>query len=223
MKNLVLTSILIFFLIILTVSFSIGLPIFVRPFYYFQIDLLELPEKTGASKTQIIESYDEVLDHLTLPGKEFGTGVFRYSQSGKSHFEDCKKLFTLNSAALGVSLCAVAILLLLKRKKFFKTLRPFGLNYTFTAGISTLFLFLSVGIFAFFNFEKAFLIFHSLLFPGKDNWLFDSSTDQIINVLPTEFFMSCAGLIMFSIILISVILIVFGIFSKPNTNKENQR
>ena len=40
-----------------------------------------------------------------------------------------------------------------------------------------------------------------LFFPGKDNWLFDPATDQIILVMPEEFFRNCA-------ILIGVVLLV---------------
>ena len=211
MKNGILTTFLIFFTIILTITFSIGLPIYIRPFYYLQIDLLDLPEKTGVSKADIITSYDEVLDYLTLPNKEFGTGVFKYSESGKSHFEDCKKLFDLNAVSFGISLVAVAVLIFLKYKKKFKPLCLFGLYHTFISGISTLLLFLSVGIYAVCNFDNAFVIFHSLLFPGKDNWIFDSDLDTIIDALPVEFFMSSAGLILLSVITISVSLMIFGI------------
>ena len=42
------------------------------------------------------EAYDEVLNYLTLPNKPFGTGQLKYSESGMSHFVDCKKLFNLN-------------------------------------------------------------------------------------------------------------------------------
>ena len=45
------------------------------------------------------------------------------------------------------------------------------------------------------NFERAFVVFHQLFFPGKDNWVFDYRTDQIILILPMEFFRNCAILI----------------------------
>ena len=40
------------------------------------------------------------------------------------------------------------------------------------------------------------MLFHALFFPGKDNWLFDPRADQIINILPQEFFRDCAILIL---------------------------
>ena len=45
------------------------------------------------------------------------------------------------------------------------------------------------------DFNRAFVIFHAIFFPGKDNWIFDSATDQIILVMPEEFFCNCAILI----------------------------
>lgn len=211
MKNKILTSFLIFFTVILVITFSIGLPIYVRPFYYMHVDVLNLPEKTGVEKADIIASYDEVLDYLTKPDKEFGTGVFRHSESGKSHFEDCKKLFDLNIIAFAVSFVAVLVLNILKLKKVFKPSYPFGIYHTFLSGVLTLFLFLALGAFVMVDFDTAFVVFHSVMFPGKENWIFDSALDPIIDVLPAEFFMSCAGLIILSVIILSVALMIYGI------------
>ena len=42
MKNKLLTALLGFFVAILIITFSIGLPIYFRPFYYMQIDALDI-------------------------------------------------------------------------------------------------------------------------------------------------------------------------------------
>lgn len=97
-------------------TFSIDLPIFIRPFYYLQIEPLGLTE-SGFTKQRIKTAYNEVLDYLTLPYKEFSTGVMKYSDEGKDHFKDCKILFTLNTSVLLVSSVTVFTLLLLKRFK----------------------------------------------------------------------------------------------------------
>ena len=52
-----------------------------------------------------------------------------------------------------------------------------------------------VGLLASLDFERAFVVFHALFFPGKDNWLFDPAVDQIILILPEVFFRNCALLI----------------------------
>ena len=75
---------------VLMLTVSIGLPIYIRPFYYAHIGAYELDRLSGYPESQIREAYDQVLDYLTLPGKEFGTGVLPYSPEGKAHFEDCK-------------------------------------------------------------------------------------------------------------------------------------
>ena len=45
------------------------------------------------------------------------------------------------------------------------------------------------------DFDRAFTVFHAVFFPGKDNWIFDPATDQIILVMPQVFFRNCAILI----------------------------
>ena len=88
MKNKLLTGLLGFFIAILIITFSIGLPIHFRPFYYMQIDSLGIEEYSGFDRETIVEAYDELLDYLTLPGHDFSTGKLRYSESGKDHFVD---------------------------------------------------------------------------------------------------------------------------------------
>lgn len=218
--NGILSVILIFAIIIFTITFSIGLPIYVRPFYYAHIEALDMPYYTGVSAEEIREAYDEVLDYLTLPGGEFGSGVLNYSESGASHFADCKKLFNLNFSAMLFS-GAVIIAVTLLTKKGLITLSKFGgFNLCFFAGVGTLALFLTVGALAAIDFEVAFEVFHKLFFPGKDNWLFDPKVDEIINVMPFEFFRNCAILIFSSIIIISVTLIVVGVQKRKRKSTD---
>lgn len=213
-KNRILTALLSIFVIIGILTFSIGLPIYFRPFYYAQIDSLGVTELTGHDKETVMEAYNELLDYLTIPGRPFGTGVFPYSESGKQHFEDCKSLFDLNGVMFVLSLASVSVLMILKRKKAFTPARPFGKHFLLTCGASTLSAFALIGLLASINFDKAFTIFHMIFFPGKDNWMFDARMDRIILALPQDFFMNCAILIAASISLISMGLIVFGLLEK---------
>ena len=180
-------------LLLFLLTASIGLPIYIRPFYYAHIDAMNLPEMSGFTKEQIVEAYDEVLDYLTLPGREFGTGALKYSESGKDHFVDCKVLFDLNGSVLLGSGILLAVLLLLKKK-----LGPYRLgnrSAAFYGALIALILPIVLGGLAALDFDRAFVIFHSIFFPGKTNWLFDYRTDEIIRVLPQDFFMHCAMLI----------------------------
>ena len=179
-----------------------------------QIESLGIPEMCGESYETIKDAYDEVLDYLTLPGNEFGAGVFKYSEEGKSHFVDCKVLFDLNASVLIISIAAIAILLILAKKKIFQICKPFGLNLLFSSGAFTLGFFALVGGLVAIDFSAAFTVFHKIFFPGKSNWLFDWYEDQVIRILPQEFFMNCAILIFSSIVILCISAIVYSIVAK---------
>ena len=108
----ILFAVSLFFLIL---TLSIGLPIYIRPFYYAHIDAMHLPAQSGFSAEEIRTAYDEVLDYLTLPGREFSAGVMAYSPDGAAHFEDCKVLFDLNAAVLIASSVCLLLLLVLRK------------------------------------------------------------------------------------------------------------
>lgn len=214
MKQKFLTILLCVSVILMCITGSIGLPIYVRGFYYCQIDKFQLPQTTGYDKEIIKEAYDQVLDYLTLPGREFGTGVFPYSEEGEAHFRDCKKLFDLNGMVLLASAVVTLLLYILSRVGKFTPGRPFGRHFTLTCGVGMLGLFGLIGGLAALNFDKAFVVFHRLFFPGKENWLFNSQRDGIILILPQDFFMACGILIVSSIIVLALGMILFGVLEK---------
>ena len=214
MKDKILTGILGFFIAILIISFSIALPIYFRPFYYMQIESLNIEAYSGADYDTIKEAYDELLDYLTVPGNEFSTGDFAYSENGKSHFEDCKVLFDLDGIAFIISLIGTVMMIVLNRLGVYKLWRPFGMNIAFSAGAYTLGGFAVIGGLAALDFDTAFTIFHTIFFPGKSNWLFDWNKDAIIRILPQDFFMNCAILILVSIITLCIGCILSGIIGK---------
>ncbi len=227
MKNKLLTALLGFFTAILIITFSIGLPIYVRPFYYMQMDVLEIEEyyhrnaewcgiegHEEIDSQDIKDAFNDVMDYLTLPGNEFGTGKLAFSEEGKSHFEDCKALFDLNISAFIISLFGVAVLLILNRRGVFQLWKPFGMSIAFCSGAYTLGGFVLIGGLCAIDFDKAFEVFHTVFFPGKDNWLFNPITDQIILILPQDFFMNCAILILASIILLCLGCIAYGLIPR---------
>jgi integral membrane protein (TIGR01906 family) len=214
MKNKLLTGLLGFFIAILIITFSIGLPIHFRPFYYWQVDLLDIEKYSGADRETIIEAFDELMDYLTIPGNEFSTGKFPYSEEGKSHFVDCKVLFDLNTTAFIISIIGFAVLMILKHVGVFELWRPFGMNITFSSAVYTVGGFALIGGLVALDFDTAFTIFHKIFFPGKDNWLFNPYTDGIIMILPQDFFMNCAILIFSSIVLLCLICIASGLVDK---------
>ena len=199
-------------------SFSISLPIYCRGFYFAHIEPLNLVEHSGYSASEIKEAYNEVLDYLTLPNREFGCGVMPFSKDGEAHFADCKVLFNINLTALITSSVCLVVLVILKRLKkgkgFYIGCLP---AYTYS-GLAAILVPLVVGILASLDFEKAFTVFHHIFFPGKSNWFFDGDVDPIINVLPEQFFMNCAILIGSALALLSVVFIVLGIVKRKRKN-----
>ena len=98
--------------------------------------------------------------------------------------------------------------------KVFELWRPFGMNVLFCSGAYTLGGFALIGGLAALDFNKAFEIFHKIFFPGKDNWMFSWYEDEIIRILPQDFFMNCAILILCSIILLCLGCIAYGLIGK---------
>lgn len=188
-------------------TFSIAAPILCRPFYYAHIGPLELCERTGLTENEIKTAYNEMLDYC-LGGEEFSTGVLRWSDSGKSHFTDVRVLFLLDLWVLGVSAAVLAALLTAARLRKLRPAPLLGRGPGFWAGAGLGGLFLLIGGWAALDFDRAFVAFHALFFPGKDNWLFDPRADQIINILPQEFFRNCAILILAILVTGCIALIV---------------
>ena len=188
-------------------SGSIAVPILCRPFYYAQIGPLGLEEYTGLDGQAIRRAYDEVLDYCTGKTDTFSAGLLPFSDSGASHFADVRGLFLLDLRVLAVSLAALALLLLLARRGRLRPRRLLGRGPGFWGAAGLGGVFLLVGGLAALDFDRAFVVFHALFFPGKDNWLFDWRTDPVILILPQDFFRNCAVLALGLVLLWCAVLI----------------
>ncbi len=203
------------------ITFSIGLPIYCRFFYYLQIEALDLPKITGYSYAQIKSAYDEVLNYLTLPNRPFGTGVFYYSQQGASHFADCKALFNLNLIVLISSSVILLLTFILQKKKLVSLCRPFSMHPAFISAVSILGIIFIIAIFAVIDFSAVFVVFHLIFFPGKTNWQFDPRQTEIINALPEQFFMNCAILIGASIFAFCLSIIIVQLVKRKKIKNND--
>ncbi len=192
---------------------AIAVPILCRPFYYAHIGPLRLAEGTGLTEEQIRTAFDEMLDYC-LGGEEFSAGVLQWSESGKSHFTDVRRLFLLDLQVLAVTMGLLIGLGLLIWRRGQRPAPLLGRGPAFWAGAGLGTVFLVVAALAAMDFDRAFVVFHALFFPGKDNWLFDPSRDQIINILPQVFFRNCAILILAILAAGCAALIVFDLIPK---------
>ncbi len=214
----VLFSVLLFLFIF---AFSIALPIYFRPFYYMHIEPLELEALSGFSEVEIKDAFNEVMDYLTLPGYEFGTGVMNYSESGAAHFADCKALFNLNAGVLLGTGLGLAVLTILRKLKKIGELRIGSMFAGFYSGVAAIIFPIVLGVLVSLNTSKAFRIFHAIFFPGKDNWALDWQTDEIILVLPMQFFINCGILIGASVLVFSMTLIMIVVCRRAVQRKRN--
>ncbi|OUN24881.1 TIGR01906 family membrane protein [Pseudoflavonifractor sp. An85] len=192
---------------------AIATPILCRPFYYAHIDALDLTDRVGLPEVEIRRAYDEMMDYCT-GGDTFSTGVLPHSPQGASHFADVRSLFLLDLRLLAASVGACVVLFILTRLVSRRCAPILGRGPGFWAGLGLGGSFALVGGLAALDFERAFVIFHQLFFPGKTNWLFDPNTDPIIFILPQEFFRNCALLIL-GLLLGGCILMILWDFIRP--------
>ena len=192
---------------------AVAAPILCRPFYYAHIGPMELEARTGLTREEIETAFNEVLDYC-LGADEFSTGVLRWSESGKAHFTDVRVLFLLDLRVLAASAVLLAVTLLFAARTGRTPARPLGRGPAFWAGAGLGAVFLLVGALAALDFDRAFALFHALFFPGKDNWLFNPAEDQIINILPQEFFRNCAILVLALLVLGCAALILWDFLLK---------
>lgn len=174
---------------------SIAVPLLCRSFYYAHIGPMHL-EDWGLTREEIVTAYDEMMDFCLGRREDFSAGVLAFSQSGADHFADVRGLFLLDLRVLRASLALLLAALVICKMKGVRPYRFLGRGPGFWAAAGLGISFLVIGGLAALDFDRAFVIFHSLFFPGKDNWIFDWSMDPIILFLPQDFFRNCALLIL---------------------------
>lgn len=194
-------------------SGAVAVPILCRTFYYAQIGPLGLEEYTGLNEQVIREAYDDVLDYCTGKTDTFSAGLLPFSQSGESHFADVRGLFLLDLRVLAVSLGALVVLLLFARWRRLRPRRFLGRGPGFWGAAGLGGAFLIIGGLAALDFDRAFVVFHTLFFPGKDNWIFDWRTDPVILILPQDFFRNCAILVLLLLLVWCAALIVLDVIT----------
>ena len=172
---------------------AVAVPLLWRGFYYRQIEPLNLVARSGFSPVVIREAFDQVMDYLVW-GKPFGTGQLRSSAEGMAHFADCQLLFRIDFIVAAVTGVILLVLLI-------QALRSPGFRRKFAFSVPIVSLcilggvLLVLGVWALVDFTSLFTVFHHIAFPGQTNWLFDYRTDQIILILPEDFWVRVAALV----------------------------
>ena len=208
-KDIIMTIIFIIMTIIFSISAAIIIPIIFRPFYYASIKILDIEGKSGYSYNEIKKAFDGVMDFIWC-GKPFNVGDLKYTHEGMLHFKDCIFLFWLDLIAFLVSFSYIITHFVLVKKKIINFYNFFGFHPFFYSGIVTIFLVVFLIIAISIDFERAFEIFHKMFFPGKENWVFDPDEDEVIKILPIEFFALCGAWIGGHVLLFDLSGITYG-------------
>jgi len=156
-----------------------------KPFYYFEVDRLNIEATSNISKNEIIKNYDYTIDYLLgKKSTKFELPTLPSSLFGQVHFEEVQKIFsTLDTVMIiCIVVCIIGIVFLYKKR-----------NLNFVKQVSNILAFFPIifGAIFWLNFERSFIIFHKIFF-RNDYWIFDPQKDPIINILPQGFFFDIA-------------------------------
>lgn len=172
------------FLVLAVISFSIAFTINFRLLYVFDIDFLNISSDVSMDKATILRNFDQLMMYLNNPFVQtLSLNDFSVSESGAFHFYEVKRLFMICYSVFIVTIVPSVSFMnyLVKNNRLWRLIRT--CQYGMIIPI-LLFLFMVIG------FDQFFVLFHGVLFNNND-WLFNPTTDPIINVLPEMFFMHC--------------------------------
>lgn len=192
------------------ISLGLIIAINLRFLYYADIKWFNLEENSGLSYQTIKENYDALINYCS----PFYQGDLIFpslaaSASGISHFAEVKVIFNAFYIIFAIATIALTAILILKLKK---GQYRFLLVSSITSVVLPLFVLGACAI----DFDTTFLLFHKIAF-RNDDWLFDPTTDPIITLLPENFFLQCALVIVAIVLLGSLILyLIYRHYKKKN-------
>ncbi len=192
--NYLLPVITFLFIISISVVFTLNF----RPLYYFDMEYLHIEVRSGMEAEDIKQNYDALIDYnffLNDDALEFPT--FPQSEEGRIHFQEVKVIFDFfQYMALILFLVLIPVFII----------HAWNHDFTFLkyAGILTFTIPTFLGLLIALVWDQVFVLFHKLVF-DNDYWIFDPKKDPIIRILPDEFFMHCAIMIIVCVILLGVL------------------
>lgn len=194
---------------LLFISIAVVFTINFRPLYYMDVNLLHIEANSDIPKDIILKNYNALIDYCS----PFFRGDLKFptfiaSKSGLKHFAEVKVLFT-DFYILGAVTLIMGIIIIIQKSK------SKDYSYLCVASIMAIVLPLLLGFFMSLNFEQTFIIFHKIFFRNND-WMFDPLTDPVINILPEDFFLHCAILIVLIVVLFSIGFLLMYFYKKKH-------
>jgi integral membrane protein (TIGR01906 family) len=184
-------------LLVFAYSFAVVLTLNFSPLYYLYIESTGWPESVNMPMSEITSNYEALIKYNSL----FFTGPLEFptldlSSHGRIHYEEVKRIFVVFQIACIVSsavLIFAAIAKLRCRKAVFLKI----------GGIASIIFAAAIVIYLGVDWQSFFVRFHETFF-NNDYWMFDSTVDPSILILPNGYFMACAVMIFVIVLGLSV-------------------
>ena len=174
------------FITFIVLSVSINLTLVFRPLYYFDISNLSIESSSNLSRADIIKNYNYTINYvLETKSSEYNLPTLPSSPGAQIHFYEVKQIFVKMTILLMISVAIVFV------SAIFIKIKPRVLKWTSICLVS---ISMSIIVPSLINFNSFFNFFHSIFFKNG-YWEFDPVKDPIITILPEEFFLHCAVLI----------------------------
>ena len=197
---------------IVIICISVTITVLARPLYYFDIEYLEIPWRSGISAEACRLNYDTLIDYNLLGGdEELVFPTLKMSETGRIHFEEVKEIFINMQLVSIAGIVALIGFTLYIKKKGPQNSILLWMRYTFPV---TMIVALAVGLAMAIDWQWAFTTLHEIFF-DNDYWIFDAYTDPVIKILPEEFFFHCGILIVIlTMAQIAVLRVVYRRFTQ---------
>jgi len=181
-------------------------------------------ERTGIEKKELLDISKEIIKYLDGERDNFEIKisddekpVFGYREI--EHMKDVKNLFDkgfiIRDILFLTTILSFLILKVFYREKIAKTIITGGIIFTF--------FFMLIGVIIVFNFDKAFVVFHEILF-SNDLWILNPNEDVLIQMLPSNFF-SDLGIQIVKRYIITIIILIISmiVLIKRRKNKYSSK
>lgn len=209
----ILAIILIVFLPLYLLLFSVEINTFNTSFYLKSYEKYKISYITGKSLDELDIITGDLLNYLKDKSDEKALQP-NFNEREIKHMEDVKILFKygfiFKDVFLILSILAILILFIYKEIKI-------GIKGVFYGFFIWWGLILLLALLSMVDFTKYFTYFH-LIFFDNDLWLLDPNTDLLIQMLPEEFFISIfKRIVLFFVSFLSIIQIIsFVLLRKGN-------
>ncbi len=201
---------------LLFISLAVVYTINFRSLYYMDIDRLGIEAISGMERADILTNYNALIDYCS----PFFTGDLQFptleaSESGIQHFVEVKNIF-VSFYYIGIAALVIGVTIIIHKTK----IREY--SYLLVSAITAIVLPLLVGLYMAVDFDRAFHVFHKIFFKN-DYWIFDPTTDPVILILPEEFFMHSAILIIAIVLLCCTAFIGVYFWNKGHSSIKYRR